>query len=83
MSAYGTPEHAAIEALNQSPFAFEGYLNGSSEDVAAALVKGLRERGFTVIREPRCECGWNGESNHYHDKRLGRASSASTDQEQG
>jgi len=75
--AYGSAEHAATEALNQSPYGFEGYLNGSAEDVAVALVEGLRERGFTVTREPFCECGWNAEGNHYHDRRLGRALSDS------
>lgn len=70
---YGTAEHAAEEALTLSLYASEGYVSASVEDVAKAVVAGLRERGFAVHHEPRCECGWNGTANHYHDMRMGRA----------
>jgi hypothetical protein len=70
-SNYGTPEHAATEALNEA--ATDSWVQGPPEDIAELVVHGLRERGFFVAREPRCECGWTGMANHLHDDRMGRA----------
>lgn len=70
---YGTPEHAVAEALNRSTAAYEGHVSSDTERVAEVVVTGLRERGFTVTREPRCECGWTGVSNHSHDARMGKS----------
>jgi hypothetical protein len=53
--AYGSAEHAAAEALNLSMSAHDGYVSTDVETVARVVVEGLRERGFTVSREPRCE----------------------------
>lgn len=65
---YGSAEHAAREALTLS--SYEGWVNDSVENVAAIVVEGLRQRGFVVMNEPRCECGWNGTQNHMHDMRM-------------
>lgn len=74
VETYGTPEHAAAEALNRSTAAFEGYVNSDVERVAELVIEGLRERGFIVTNQPRCECGWTGIANHLHDDRMGRSS---------
>lgn len=71
--SYGSAEHAATEALEAAPGTCERWVNSDIDSVAAVVVAGLRERGFTVSAEPRCECGWTGTANHYHDMRMGRA----------
>lgn len=72
VEVYGTPEHAAVEALEEANVAYDRYVSASVESVAQAVVEGLRQRGFIVTREPRCECGWL-LGNHDHGKRMGRA----------
>lgn len=76
---YGTPEHAVRDGLNESMMSYEGYVNSSTFDVAGEVVKILRERNFIVTREPRCECGWIGEGNHYHDRRLDKKTPSQED----
>lgn len=76
---YGSPEHAAREVLAASIYTYEGYVSGAEvADLAQLVVDGLRERGFVVTNEPRCECGWTGIANHLHDTRMGRAPSPDT-----
>lgn len=75
VKVYGTPVHAAVEALTQSSIGYDGYVSADVQSVAEIVVAGLRERGFTVTNEPRCECGWTGYPyNHNHDSRMGRSS---------
>lgn len=79
-SPYGSAEHAATEALNQSRCAYEGYVSTDSETVAEVVVAGLRERGFIVAKDHvRCNCGWQGLGNHDHDRRLGWATEGDPD----
>lgn len=63
---YGSPKHAAREALIQS-----GITGFNSETLANIVIDGLQERGFVVGKEPRCDCGWI-VGNHQHDARLGK-----------
>lgn len=69
---YGTAEHAAREALEQASCTTDGWVSSDTGSLAQVVVDGLRARGFTVSAEARCECGWRGEGNHYHDMRMGR-----------
>lgn len=70
---YATAEHAAVEAIIQSIYNTDGWVTAEATSIADVVVAGLRERGFVVQREPRCECGWIGVANHMHDMRMGRA----------
>lgn len=66
---YGGAIHAAIEAVSSCSVS-SGWVSAADEDVARAVVNGLRSRGFLVIRKPYCQCGWNGTGNHQHYSRI-------------
>lgn len=72
---YGTPEHAAAEALTAMISTVEGWVTDSIGNVAYAVVDGLRDRGFVIT--PHQMIGRSGQPGKNDGSRAGLVERAS------